>query len=157
MKLSSILAADRVLVDVEADDKWQLIERLVGFLAERVPPGWPSAAELLEVVRRREEQMTTGLEQGIAVPHGMIGHPVATHGVLAVCPRGLDFESMDGNPARFVLLLVFSNDEDGRALHLEVLSQALKTFTREDLREGLLQAEDAAAAWRLLLAVESDD
>ena len=82
-RLTSFLAAERVLTGLEAVDKWSVIDALLETVssAEGVPADLARPAVLA-----RERQISTGLEQGIALPHGMLvrSHPSGVTGIEAV-------------------------------------------------------------------------
>ena len=150
-RLTPRLAPDRVLIAPSVTTKWELIDRLIEPMA--AIEGLPSGAK--EAVHERESQVSTGLEAGIALPHGMLRGDFATLGALAILPSGLEFEAMDGLPARFVLAMLFPDSDAGRALHVTLLASSLRLFTDEALAESLMRAGDPAAALAALSDAEA--
>ncbi len=144
-----LLAPERLIVTEGRQGKWKLIDELVNLL----PLGNGFSGDL-EVARRavhdREEQLTTGLEAGVALPHGLLPPPVDTVGAIAVCSEGLPFESLDGESTHFVLLMVLGDDQAGRDRHLLALSQAVSLFTGEAERTALLQVDSTEGLWSVL-------
>ncbi|MEZ6194329.1 MAG: PTS sugar transporter subunit IIA [Planctomycetota bacterium] len=132
------------------------MRRLVAAVEER-GGRWPvPGGELAERVLERERQMSTGLEQGVALPHAMFPGSFPTAGALALIPDGLDFACLDGEPARFLLLMAFSDDEEGRRRHVALLGQSIRLFTDPGLAGELLRASDPAAALELIRRAEGD-
>lgn len=154
--LIDLLSPERLIVANGDQDKWSLINELV----DRLPDGGGFSGDLEQARRAvfdREEKLTTGLELGVALPHGILPAPVTPAGVLAVCPAGLSFESLDGEPTFFVLLMIFGDDTEGRDRHLLSLSQSVSLFTRSGNRERILDAASSSDLYRVLeqLVVES--
>ena len=127
-------------------DKWALLDQMVGLLSADGTVEH-EAASIRAAVRAREEQLTTGLEAGVALPHGLLPPPVRPRGVLAVIPEGINFDSLDGRPAHFVLLMILGDDDEGRAAHLSTLATAVSFFSQENARQALLAAPDSAALY----------
>ena len=147
--LIDLLSPERLIVTGGDVGKWGLIDELVDCLP--LGDGYQGDLELARnAVHARENQMTTGLEAGVALPHGLLPPPVETRAALAVCPGGLSFDSLDGEPTHFVLLMVLGDDKAGRDRHLLSLSQAVSLFTGEVGRRTLLEAESTDALWAAL-------
>ena len=88
----------------------------------------------------REEESTTGIGEGIAIPHGKCD-AVKKPGLAAmVIPNGVDFDSLDGEPVTLLFLIAAPNTEDN--VHLEVLSRLSMLLMDEDFRNKLLHAKD---------------
>ena len=106
MKLSKLLSHDLVLLPMEAEDKWQAIAAM----ARAVVGSGRVSAELGPAVEgalvAREKSMTTGMEQGIAIPHAAVDGIEDVVAVLGVSPAGIPFETLDGDPARIIVCLV---------------------------------------------------
>ena len=93
-----------------------------------------------ETVFKREEEGTTGIGEGIAIPHGKT-EAVSAPGLAAmVLPEGVDYDSLDGEPAYLIFLIAAPNTEDN--VHLEVLSRLSMLLMDEDFRNKLLHAKD---------------
>lgn len=122
-------------------DKWEAIARILDLVVEsgRVPK--ESRDAILTGLVEREKSMSTGLECGIALPHAAVdglGRLVAAIGVFR---QGVPFQSIDGGPARIVILLLIPKEK--RMAYLPVLAEAARLLSRDAVREQLL-AEAAA-------------
>ncbi len=149
MSLIDILSPNRILLRPNCGSK----EELLAIMVTRIAEGFPGAEfvdqrALLQAVLDRENQLSTGLQDGIAIPHGMIGQDIDTVGALAIIPQGLEFASMDGQPAVFVLMLLFADNESGRAQHLGLLAETVESFTNAQIRRALLGAASPEDVWR---------
>lgn len=150
MQLSEILGADDLIVPFEASDKWDAIRRLVDHLVDegRIEVGQGEAVH--EAILARERSMSTGMERGIAIPHAAVDEiedVVACMGVVTD-EAGLAFESIDGRPTRFVVLLVIPRSK--KLLHIRTLADVARVLSRDEIRDGLLEADDAESAWQVL-------
>lgn len=140
-RLTDFLSVERVLVRPDGGDKWELIDSLIATTAAAEGLHLPGARM---AVLDRERQVSTGLEQGIALPHGMLPGDFRTVGALAVVPDGVEFETLDGAPAHFVVLMLFPDTDHGRSLHVSLLAQTLRVFTDAVVRDSLIAARDPA-------------
>ncbi len=150
MLLRPLITESTVLIDPPVRDKWELLGGMAAALYAARGDWELSLDELVRRVHDRENQITTGLERGIALPHGLLPPGAPSLGSLALIPGGLDFASLDGRPARFVLMLVYPDEARGRDLHVELLARTVRLFTDEELRDRLMAAPDRAAVLSLI-------
>ena len=106
MTLSRLLRADAVLLGMAPKDKWDAIRRLVERLAEVGAIASDARDAVHEALLTRERSMSTGMERGVAIPHAAVDAIERPIAALALLPRGIGFESIDGRPATIVALLV---------------------------------------------------
>lgn len=149
MSLADHLDARAVLLRPPAADKWALLRQMVAALVDcgRIPaPALEAAAAAVEA---RERSVSTGMEQGIAVPHASLEGLERVSAALALLPEGLDFQSLDGQPARIVVLLLVPRHE--KLAHVRTLTEVARRLSDAGFRERLLRAPTADAAvelWR---------
>ena len=108
--------------------------------------------EILSKVLQRESMMSTGIGNGVAIPHGktrLLDHLLAACGV---CPGGLDFDSMDGEPAPLFILLV--SPESLRGPHVKALANVSRLLKEESVRTALREAPTPADFLRVLREAE---
>ncbi|HED65504.1 MAG TPA: PTS sugar transporter subunit IIA [Planctomycetes bacterium] len=149
MNLQELLPREDILVGFEAADKWDAIERLVGHLAERERIPTEARAELLEALLDRERSMSTGMEHGVAIPHAAVHQLDELVGCLAITlGEGLDFESIDGSPARFIVLLLIPRAQ--KLVHIRTLASIARVLAHSEIRDALLEAQDPDEAWAVL-------
>ncbi len=154
MRLSELLRAQDLIVDFRPTDKWEAIGALVDHM---VAVGHMSAElgeHVLEAVISRERSMSTGMENGIAIPHAAVDDlesVVACMGVVSA-DEGLSFESIDGRPARLIILLVIPKPQ--KLLHIRTLADVARLLGKQDARDALLAATSAEEAHAVLMSKE---
>ena len=104
MSLLDILSAQSTLVGLKGHSKDEIIEELVGSL--EVGAAIADRDKVLQAVLEREKIMSTGIGDGIAIPHGKTDAVSQLSAALGIHKRGVDFEALDGEPAFVFFLLV---------------------------------------------------
>lgn len=138
MKITDLLKKQSICLDGKADSKEQVIREMVDLMAEG--GNINDIDTYRETVFKREEEGTTGIGEGIAIPHGKT-EAVSAPGLAAmVLPEGVDYDSLDGEPVYLIFLIAAPNTEDN--VHLEVLSRLSMLLMDEDFRNKLLHAKD---------------
>jgi len=156
LRLIDFLQEENIVTDFRARTKESAIESLVDLLISSHGLYGVDRAYLLETVREREEQASTCLGGGLAVPHGILpdGYPMV--GVMALSREGLAFDSPDGRPIHCMVLLGTSPEE--RERHLQVLASLARTIGIDvDVQDQLFNARSAAHACEILHGDESED
>jgi PTS system nitrogen regulatory IIA component len=149
MKLVDILAPTRVIPRLSASNKPGVLRELTAALVDRdrdFPPG--SAETIFEALMERERLSSTGIADGVAIPHGK--HPGITtlKAVLGVHPAGVDFAAIDGQPSRIFILLVAPENSAG--LHLKALARISRLFKEQALRDRVLAAATGEELFKVL-------
>jgi mannitol/fructose-specific phosphotransferase system IIA component (Ntr-type) len=121
---------------LEAGDKDDAIRRFVGLLAES--RGIENLDPLLDAVFLREQKDPTGLEHGIAVPHGKTDAVDDLIAGIATLAEGVDFGARDGVPSRILVMTISPQKRSGP--HLQFISEVVRLLRDEALRERLLVA-----------------
>jgi mannitol/fructose-specific phosphotransferase system IIA component (Ntr-type) len=152
MKLSELITSDLVEVPLRAADKWEALAAIARIPARagRYPQSLVPTVEQALVVRERS--MTTGMEDGIAIPHAAIDGIDELIAVLGLNPVGIPFETLDGAPARIIIGLVIPRAR--KLAHIKTLAEIAKLLSRADVRERLLRCTDAESAVRALAEVQ---
>jgi len=151
MRLTELLNAQSVTTRLRARSKREAIAELVGLLESG--HGIDSRGEILDRVLRREDMMSTGIGNGVAIPHGkarLVDRMVAACGVA---PEGIEFKSVDGEPAFLFILLVAP--ESGGALHVKVLANISRLLKEESVRQILRECSGPDAFLAALKAAEA--
>jgi len=150
MKIMDILVRDAVILDVESDAKESLLAEMARSLAKSVPSIDPD--RLLQVLLEREALQSTGIGEGVAIPHGKLpglGDLVAS---FARSRKGLDFDSIDGQPTQLFFLLVVPEHSGGA--HLKALARISRLFRDASFRQKLVEAESLD---EVFAAIEAED
>jgi fructose-specific phosphotransferase system IIA component len=151
MRLSELLNTNAVSLRLEARNKREAIVELVDLL-ERAH-GFNSQGEILDRVMRRETMMTTGIGNGVAIPHGKARSVDRMAAACALAPEGLDFESEDGQPVQ--LFVLFVSPENATSLHVRVLANLSRLLKEESVRKSLREARSVDAFLAALQSAES--
>jgi PTS system fructose-specific IIC component/PTS system nitrogen regulatory IIA component len=149
-KLQDLLTPARIKCRLEAEDKGEVFEELVDLLVTQYR--LESRDAILDAIRRREEKMSTGIKRGIAIPHAKTPFTKGVVGVLGISERGIDYESLDGEPVHLLFLLV-SSEEDAGA-HLAVLKKIALLVENPDFYAEVLKAGDPEKVNRIIRKYE---
>ena len=151
MRLSELLNSDAVTLRLEAHTKREAIAELVGVLesAHKID----SQGEILDRVLRREAMMSTGIGNGVAIPHGKARAVDRMMAACAVSSAGVEFDAVDGEPASLFILLV--SPESVGAPHVKVLANISRLFKEESVRRSLREAETSDAFLAVIRAAET--
>ena len=137
MKITDLLSEKTVSIDVKASSKEDVIKQAVALIAKSGAIGDVAVYE--KGVFKREEESTTGIGEGIAIPH--CKNDVVKKPALAamVIPEGVDYESLDQEPVNLLFLIAAPNSEDN--VHLDVLARLSEMLMDENFKNKLLAAK----------------
>mgnify|MGYP006303243951 CR=1 FL=1 len=138
MLLSEILHSKVVTTDLQAETKYEAIEELVDLLVEAHEIPLSLREHIVEGIFERERSMSTGMEKGIALPHGSSDRIEDIIGALGISQHDIPFESIDGKPARLVILLVLPRQNFQG--HVRTLAGIAHVLSNDVLREALIAA-----------------
>ncbi|HEV8481065.1 MAG TPA: PTS sugar transporter subunit IIA [Candidatus Eisenbacteria bacterium] len=141
MHLSQLLNPQSIDVQLRSKTKREAIAELVALLEKS--HGLSSGGEILDRVLKREAMMSTGIGNGIAIPHGKARAVDRLVAACAVSRSGVDYDSVDGEPATLFILLVSPEDVGGP--HVKVLANISRLLKDENVRESLKRAESPEA------------
>ena len=149
MVLANVITEGTVKLDVSDVDKWAVNEELVYLI---VKSGRATDREaLLTAVMEREQQGSTGLGHGIAIPHARAEGIDGVVGALGISAGGIDFDSADGKPVHFVFLIVAPPNESTR--YLKTLSAITFIGKSESKTSRLLSA---STPWEVVSILEEN-
>ncbi|MFT7669644.1 MAG: mannitol/fructose-specific phosphotransferase system IIA component (Ntr-type) [Planctomycetota bacterium] len=155
MRLTELISPEDLILDFDPIDKWDSVNRLVDHLItnKRIPE--EQLPLIRESVLARERSMSTGMEHGIAIPHAAVEgvENLAVSIGIVRSKEGLSFESLDGQPARFVVLLVIPKAQ--KLLHIRTLADVARILAKDEVREKLLSADTLEEAWYALRSGEA--
>lgn len=148
MNLKKILTRDAILPDLKADTKKGVIEEIISLLVAAGKFSGKTAA--VQAVLAREEKMSTGMQNGIAIPHGKTDAVDQLVAAVGIHRAGVNFESMDGKPSQIFILTLSPENRAGP--HIQFLAEISRVLSRPELREKLLNAGSADEILTLLTA-----
>jgi len=152
MKLSELIDEDYILPELKAKDKKGVLEELVDALVRREPS--IDKKTLVKVLLERERLGSTGIGDGVAIPHGKfhgITQPIISFGRSR---KGLDFESMDGEPVFLFFLLVAP--ENSASIHLKALAKIAKILKNSAFRKALMEAPSKKELYQTIIQNDED-
>jgi len=147
LKVTDFLGADMVVADLVADSKAGVLAELSRHLAARVDGVDPEV--LRKVLEERELLASTAIGDGIAIPHGKMDSVGRLVGALGRARKGIEFESIDGQPTHLVFMLVAPASSTG--VHLKALARLSRLFRDASFRERLMAAADAVAMYQVIV------
>lgn len=155
MLLGEILHRGVIKTRLESTEKFAAIEELVNLLAEAgdVPPHLLS--HVRDVVFAREHSMSTGLEQGVALPHGSTDQLDRIIGALGLAPEGLPFDSIDKQDARLVVLVILPRKKF--QAHVRTLAGIAHLLHARAFRERLVSAKTVDEVLALIATEEEKE
>jgi PTS system nitrogen regulatory IIA component len=151
MLLSELLNVRSVAARLKARTKRDVMAELVGLL--ETGHELETRGEILDRVLRREAMMSTGIGNGVAIPHGKARAVDRMLAACAVSAEGIDFESSDGEPAYIFILLV--SPENVGTPHVKVLANISRLLKEESVRRTLREAGTPAELLDALRSAES--
>jgi len=154
MGFCELLEPGAIALPLEARDKWEAIRRLTALLVETGRVGGERFEEVLQALIKREKELSTGMEKGIAIPHASVDLPGEALAVLGLAPQGIPFESLDGEPARIIVLLVTPHAR--RLRHLRTLSEIVRLLGDPGFCTRLLEQEEPEQVLEMLRRREQD-
>ncbi len=149
--VAKLLPLENVLPDLAASSKKRLFEQ-VGLLFEN--RHGIARNVVFESLFARERLGSTGLGQGVAIPHGRIKGLKEALGAFVRLAQPIPFDAPDGQPVRLAFALLVP--EHATEKHLEILSELAQMFSDRALREALAGAADAATLHQLISAWQPD-
>lgn len=137
MQINDLLRKDLMILDLQATEKEAVIDEMIARLAEKDVIS--DVVTYKEGIMKREAQTSTGLGDGIAMPHSKNSAVKNPAVLFAKSTNGVDYESLDGQPTHFLFMI--AAPEGGNDLHLQVLASLSRKLVNPEVLEHLRQAE----------------
>jgi PTS system nitrogen regulatory IIA component len=145
MLLTDLVAPNAIIPALRVNSKKQLLQELAAKAAEL---SGQSERTILETLQQRERLGSTGVGDGVAIPHGKLPKLAKLFGVFARLERGVDFEALDSQPVDLVFLLLAP--ETAGADHLKALARVARLLREPDIVRKLRDSRDAEALYAVL-------
>ena len=149
--VAKLLSPAHIALDLPVSSKKRLFEQ-AGLLFENQHGGARSL--VFDSLFARERLGSTGLGQGVAIPHGRIKGLKEARGAFLRLAQPVPFDAPDGNPVSLVFVLLVP--EKATEKHLQILSELAQMFSDKSLRELMARAADAEALYQLIAAWQPD-
>ena len=151
MKISQLLEKTAIIADLKSVNKDDVIQELAASVARSTKA---SGSRIAEVLMEREQLGSTGIGQGIAIPHGkldLVDTPVIGFGLSV---EGVEYDSLDNKPVHiFFVLLTPENSTGG---HLKVLAQISKLLKIDSFKKGLIASKSVDEIFGIIESQDED-
>ena len=149
MRLVEIMTEDRVVLMRGLAGKPAALDAIATLLAKGTPS--QNLALVRGVLEEREGLQSTGIGEGVAIPHGFLAELTTQIAALIVVDGGVDFDAIDGKPARIILGVVGpKKGMHAQVEHLRILARVSKVLREPTLRERILTAASSAEIYTLV-------
>ena len=153
MKIAELLGKDTIKLNLKANSKMEVLDQLVDVLYDA---GRLNDKELYkEEILKRESLSSTGIGEGIGIPHGKTSAVKKASLALGIFKDGVDFDSLDGAPVNIVFMI--AAPEGANNEHLETLSRLSVLLMNPEFKEGLLSSKVPEDVFSLLDKFEKED
>ena len=152
MKLSEIIKKEHIISELKAKDKKSVLDELAEVVSKNDP--YIDKSLLVRVLLEREQLGSTGIGDGVAIPHGKlpgVKRPIVSFGRSV---KGLDFDSMDGQRAYLFFLLLAPENSSG--IHLQVLTRIARILKSSAFRKELISASTQEDLYRIIVQSDED-
>lgn len=153
MKITDLLSIEAIDMNASIYNKEEAINHLVDLMYASGNINDKEAYK--KGILEREEKSTTGVGEGIAIPHAQVDAVLKPGLAVMVVREGIDYQSLDGLPAR--LFFMIAAPKDGGNIHLETLARLSGMLMDSDFKESLINASDAKEFLKLIDEKESEN
>jgi len=151
MKILDVLLKEAILSDMKANDKKGVLEELVTPVARIAGINHDY---LVKVLMERERLGSTGIGEGIGIPHGKVKDLESLVLGFGLSKKGVDFDSMDGQPAHIFFLLL--TPENSTGLHLKLLARISRILKNDPFKQKLLRATNRDEIYSIIKEEEEE-
>jgi fructose-specific phosphotransferase system IIA component len=148
MNIRKAICKESISLEIKAREKIAIIEELLDLLVRAGKITDRKAA--LKCLLEREKKMSTGMHNGLAIPHGKTDSVDSLVAAIGILREGVDFESMDGELSRIFILTVSPANRAGP--HIQFLAEISRLLNRSDVRQQLLDAKTAEEIHEIMTA-----
>jgi PTS system nitrogen regulatory IIA component len=146
MRLTDILDPNSVIAELQGQSKREVLNEFAALMEKQKMIHDPKG--FLEVILAREALGSTGIGDGIAIPHGKLKNLDRLVLAFGLSAKGIDFDAIDGKPVHIFFVLIAPEDSPGD--HLKALARISRVLKNRDFRERLLQTPSEEDLYRLI-------
>lgn len=148
MSLLDSLKKNNILVKPAAKNRWEIIEEMVELAAKNRDIPAEDAEAIKNALIEREKSMSTGIGNGVAIPHCSTTKVSEITTIMALSTKGINFEAIDNEPVKIIILLIVPKDK--LTQHIKTLANIAKMMSDVKLREELLSLKTADSILKTL-------
>ncbi len=145
MKITDVLSLDRTCCDVPGDSKKRVLEFIADFFSDHTD--FVDANQLYHELISRERLGSTGIGEGIAVPHCRLSGCPRITGILLKLDRAVDFDAIDSAPVDLIFALVVPDEQNDE--HLQTLSSIAELLQSSDVRQQLRSCSNSDTLYQI--------
>ena len=150
MFLHEVFPPELIKIALESDEKDEVFEELVDLYCQVRKNN--AREDILKSIREREVKMSTGIQKGIALPHGKTGAVENIQGILGISKKGIDYDALDGQPVYIVFMLLTPKADSEK--HLRLLKRLAELLDNPHFFTELLAQNDPRGASTVLKKYE---
>jgi mannitol/fructose-specific phosphotransferase system IIA component (Ntr-type) len=148
MNLGDILSPAQIVSEMQASNRWEAIDELIGNLVTTGRIKTENRDQIASVVKKRETSMSTGIGFGIGIPHASTDLIDEVVGAFGRSKPGINFDALDNQPVKLVMLFLVPQGQFQK--HLHTLANIAKLLHKSEFRQSLEEAPDAAAMCEII-------
>jgi len=150
MFLYDIFPPELIKIGLEAEDKDEVFEEMADLFCQTIKPS--NRNDVLEAIWERESKMSTGIQKGIAIPHGKVKGLENVYGILGISKNGIEYDALDDQPV-YLLFMVLAPRTDSE-LPLRLLKRLSELLDNPQFYTELLAQNDPLSAGRIIKKYE---
>jgi len=148
MKIMDFLSKDAIIIDIKSAKKEDVINELVNALVNAGEIDKQRCPKIMEALMSREALGSTAIGQGVAIPHAKSDCVAKLVAAFGLSKKGIDFDSLDGEPAYIFFLLLAPQDYAGP--HLKALARISRLLKDKYFRDSLRACEDSKSVVKII-------
>lgn len=145
--LKDVITLDCINIDLKGQTKSEIIDEMVDILYNNGKLN--DREEYKKEILKRESQSSTGMEEGIAIPHGKTDAVKIPTVAIGISKKGVDYESLDGKPSHLFFMIAAPANSNNS--HIELLSKITTLLLEDDIREALINAKSKEEVLDILI------
>ena len=145
--LKDVITLDCINIDLKGETKSEIIDEMVDILYNNGKLN--DREEYKKEILKREAQSSTGMEEGIAIPHGKTDAVKIPTVAIGISKKGVDYESLDGKPSHLFFMIAAPANSNNS--HIELLSKITTLLLEDDIREALVNAKSKEEVLDILI------
>lgn len=146
MKIRDFLKVDSTSVDLQSKSKKEVIKEMVQLLSKSKKI--KDIDKMVKILMDREELGSTGIGQGIAIPHGKSDAVSEISAAFGISKKGINYEALDGEPVNLIFLLMAPHDSAG--VHLKALAKISRLLKDKFFRQALREAKSSEEVMKII-------
>ncbi len=150
MQISEFIDEDLIKTELESETKEEVLKELTTLLTRKYPE--LKEDEIVNLLIEREKLGSTGIGNGVAIPHGKLKDGNHIYIAFGVSKKGIDFDAIDGKPVHIFALLLAPESQPAK--HLQALAKISRILKKEEIRQKLL---NSGSSEEFLKVIEEED